>query len=354
MATPAKPNNPFEELPKGEDAGIEESGALMVKLLKKRYDGTKPLRGVHPKSHGCVNAKFNVLRNIDKSLQVGLFREPGACFDAVIRYSNADSLVRHDLRNGENGSRGMAIKIDHVPGEMLYDDGRSSQDFLMISTPEFAFANVEDYVKLQRIQLKFDDNPLPFFAPLQSPPPTEPKALAEFMRIKRSFEVVTTIKQTPVANPLEVPYFGAAPFLFGKNRVMRVSVSPRGEPKKQVVPTDASENYLREALQKTMAGSNEIVLDFKIQVRKAGEDDLQIEDATRAWSMDDFPPHVVATITISAPQTDLDSEERLEDCEEHFFTPWHALAEHQPLGGINRLRRAVYLASSKHRLATRG
>jgi hypothetical protein len=24
------------------------------------------------------------------------------------------------------------------------------------------------------------------------------------------------------------------------------------------------------------------------------------------------------------------------------FNPWHALAEHRPMGGINRLRKAVY------------
>ena len=34
------------------------------------------------------------------------------------------------------------------------------------------------------------------------------------------------------------------------------------------------------------------------------------------------------------------------------FTPWHSLPEHRPIGGINRVRKAVYLAVStlRHRL----
>jgi len=33
------------------------------------------------------------------------------------------------------------------------------------------------------------------------------------------------------------------------------------------------------------------------------------------------------------------------------FSPWNALAEHRPMGRINRLRQAVYLASQAKRAA---
>jgi hypothetical protein len=33
------------------------------------------------------------------------------------------------------------------------------------------------------------------------------------------------------------------------------------------------------------------------------------------------------------------------------FTPWHALPEHEPLGGINRVRRAVHESLSDFRHA---
>ena len=36
------------------------------------------------------------------------------------------------------------------------------------------------------------------------------------------------------------------------------------------------------------------------------------------------------------------------------FSPWHGLAAHQPLGAINRLRRAIYEASAGFRLDHNG
>ena len=38
-----------------------------------------------------------------------------------------------------------------------------------------------------------------------------------------------------------------------------------------------------------------------------------------------------------------------EECEAMAFSPWNALTEHRPMGGINRLRQAVYLASQAMR-----
>ncbi|MDH3914498.1 MAG: hypothetical protein OEU09_24750, partial [Rhodospirillales bacterium] len=59
----------------------------------------------------------------------------------------------------------------------------------------------------------------------------------------------------------------------------------------------------------------------------------------------------VAKITIPAPQKNIDGPQQVERCEALAFTPWHSLADHQPLGSINRLRKAVYLASEAHRAA---
>ena len=97
----------------------------------------KVLRGVHPKSHGCVAADFTVLKYIESRYRVGLFAEPKT-YKAMIRFSNASVLQLPDLKGG-NGSRGMAIKVLGVKGPiMLADSGARNQDFLMINTPEFA------------------------------------------------------------------------------------------------------------------------------------------------------------------------------------------------------------------------
>jgi hypothetical protein len=58
----------------------------------------------------------------------------------------------------------------------------------------------------------------------------------------------------------------------------------------------------------------------------------------------------VATLTIAAQDVDSPEGRALAaQCEAMAFSPWNALAEHRPLGGINRLRRAVYLASQARR-----
>ncbi len=107
-----------------------------------------------------MKADFTVAEDLAEDLRVGLFATPGRTYEAWIRYSNAAVLREDDLKAGDpakpderkNGSRGMAIKVLDVDGEMLSeDDGRANQDFLMINTPEFAFANVRDYLRLNRI-----------------------------------------------------------------------------------------------------------------------------------------------------------------------------------------------------------
>ena len=56
---------------------------------------------------------------------------------------------------------------------------------------------------------------------------------------------------------------------------------------------------------------------------------------------------------ITIPPQDFETDERRALCESLTFSPWHGLAEHRPLGGINRLRRPVYDASGRHRLGAK-
>ena len=56
----------------------------------------------------------------------------------------------------------------------------------------------------------------------------------------------------------------------------------------------------------------------------------------------------IATLEIK-PQN-FNSALRITECEHLTFTPWHGLVQHRPLGGINRRRKAIYLASATYRL----
>ena len=345
MSDENDPNN----IGKTEDQLIDEVATDTVTLLDKRYPNPKPiLRGVHAKSHGCLRGNFTINPDIREDLRVGLFSEPGKRYPAVVRYSNASVTVDCDLKGG-NGSRGMAIKVMGVDGTVLQNDGEgASQDFLMVNTPNFAFANVQDYHRLTKILLKDNDVPTAFFAPLQA----EVFGITadDKGRIFKSFQVVQTIAAKPVGNVLEVPYFGAAPFGFGPDRVMRFSARPRVAPEPQILPRDPIPcNYLNEALTARMAEGATVIFDFMLQVRKA-EDVTDLEDATAIW---DEPFVRAATLVLEASQTDVNSDAQRRACEELVFTPWHALTEHEPLGGINRLRKKVYDASAEHRCPVR-
>lgn len=353
MAVPYSSPHQFESIPDPEEANhIQQIADMTIQLLQKRYAGGKPiLRGVHAKSHGCVRAEFQVLPDLAPELQIGLFSHPGKRFDAWIRFSNAAVLVEPDLKNGQNGSRGMAIKVLDVGGDFLFDDaGQQNQDFLMINTPAFAFANVQDYLRLTQVLLQNNDNPAAFFAPLK----VEVAGVnaEQKRRIARSAAVLTEIQSKSVANPLQVPYFSASPYLFGQDRVMQFSVIPGGELIDQILPQTPSDNYLNEALTAVMAQSQAMTFDFRVQVK--GEQDreaMQIEDATAAWDWSGTNSEIktVARITIPAPQSDINTAAEREACEQRLFTPWHSDQDHQPLGGINRLRKAVYFASANHR-----
>lgn len=344
-----RPDKPFEEIPEGEAEQSEEIADLTVKLLDKRYPAPKRiLRGVHPKSHGCVKAVFEVNADIAKDLQVGLFDNPGKIYDAWIRFSNAAGRLGPDVNDGKHQSRGLGVKVLDVGGEVLLDDqGAHHQDFLMITEPAFVFANVADYLRLTRIMHEHNEDLKPFFAPLNPQVPGFSEEERE--RTKSSLQLVRTIESTPVANPLEVQYFSAAPFLFGPDRVMKFSVKPCAGEKPQVVPENPSENYLREALIETMSRDEDVCFDFMIQVRGKDEEGLNIENASTVWDEQNFPFIKVAKITIPAPQKDIDSPAAIEHCERLTCSPWHSLVEHRPLGGINRLRKAVYIASQSQR-----
>lgn len=358
----------FEDIKKShlEAEKIAEVADLTIKLLENRYpDPDKILRGSHPKSHGCVKAIFEINPDIEKFLQVGLFNSPGKKFDATIRFSNAAPKLGPDIsEEGEHGSRGMAIKVFDVADEVLIkDNGACNQDFLMINQPVFAFANTDDYLRFARILDRNNDNPDAFFAPLKLRDPTlseqEKQQILKYIkaenldqegiqRILDTLTIVKLVKTTAVANPLNIQYFSAAPFLFGQEWVMKFSVKPVYQISPTKLPPDLAENYLRSGLNESMKKNELIEFDFMVQLRN-DKVDMGIENASSLWDEKQFPFTKVAKITIPTPQTEINSETNKASCETLAFSPWHSLSEHQPIGSINRLRKKVYQASAEHR-----
>ena len=74
------------------------------------------------------------------------------------------------------------------------------------------------------------------------------------------------------------------------------------------------------------------------------------EDGSVVWDEATAPYQAIATIEFP-PQDALSAERRTYWEDRMKLSPWDALAEHQPLGSINRLRKVVYDMSSKKREA---
>ena len=357
------PDDGFEIIPADE---AKQRGDITVKtgkLQRKRaqvfkdVQGGRILRGVHPKSHGCVVADFTISPDIAADFQVGLFSGGEKTYTALIRFSNASVRLAPDL-DGGNGSRGMAIKLFDVGENVIVKDaGGNNQDFLMINTRAFAFPNVRSYQRLTDALLGSPSgaDPSAAFAP------ADDWTAEDRQNLEKSRKVIGQIKQKTVRNPTEVQYFGAAPSLFGADRVMKFAAEPcGGEKLQEPFDNEPDENYLHQALAARMAQHQEpVCFDFKIQVlgiNQVREDrnsnigettgDL-IEDATRVWDENAFPFTKVAKIII--PTSPTKGKSLLIDCEPRDFNPWHSLAAHQPLGGINRLRKPVYISSAANR-----
>ncbi len=74
---------------------------------------------------------------------------------------------------------------------------------------------------------------------------------------------------------------------------------------------------------------------------------MPIEDPSIEWKESDSA--YVTVVKIIIPEQEFDSEQQQQYCENLSFSPWNALAEHRPIGQLNRIRKEVYDASSDYR-----
>ena len=90
----------------------------------------------------------------------------------------------------------------------------------------------------------------------------------------------------------------------------------------------------------------DVAFDFFVQFQTDART-MPIEDASVEWSERDSPYVRVAEVRI--PRQAIDAPGRDQACERTSFSPWHCLAEHRPLGGMNRARREIYQAMQQLR-----
>ncbi|MSP61609.1 MAG: hypothetical protein EXR72_14975 [Myxococcales bacterium] len=254
-----------------------------------------------------------MIGGLPPELAVGLFAQPGT-FDAIVRFSSSSRIPQRDL---DRDGRGLAINLLGVPGAKILDEERSAttHDFVMINHPVFFVRNVADYVDFAAGEERDDQS---FFLGWRPPWRWRLHELWTGWRITHH----------PVQSPLEESDYSMSAYRLGA-RASKFSVAPCAAARAPVTATedDALAETLAEQLKK---GSG--CFDFQLQLQ-GDPHEMPIEDPTIEWTA---PFVAVARLDIS-PQ----APDRSNACDDLSFTPWHALPEHRPLGGINRVRKAA-------------
>ena len=76
-----------------------------------------------------------------------------------------------------------------------------------------------------------------------------------------------------------------------------------------------------------------------------------IENPSIDWTEQNATPRRVAQLIIP-PQPSNQIVANQKTCEHFSFSPWRTIKDHEPLGGINRLRKVIYkeLSQQRHHL----
>ncbi len=309
-----------------------KDAAIIVQALEAFVKTEHPaMRDAHAKGHGCVKGEFTVDSNVPASLRAGVFAEPRA-YRAWLRFSNSSGSRQGD---GIGDARGLAIKLVGVSGPKVLAEeaGAQTQDFVMFNFPAFFIKDAADYVAFLTLAARHEEQR--FFD-------ERPRQAAVFKAASSRTEGL-----------LDQRYYSVAPYLLG-DRPIKFSAIPvdcgngatiaakGGEPPKD------QPDFLRRGMAEWLRDRDAC---FTFAVQPQTDPSTQpVEDPTVEWPESKAPFVPVARLRI--PQQSFDSPAEQTFCENLSFTPWHALVAQRPLGGINRIRKPVYLAISnlRHRL----
>lgn len=304
------------------------------------------IRDAHAKGLGVLRGQLSVYPNLPEHLRQGLFATP-ATYPVIVRLSSTAGAIRSDQIRGV---RGMAIKVLGADGPRIRPgDGNTTQDFVLVNNETFPFADVRAYAEGMR-----------FASALARTPDIALKAAGTLARAASRILTQLHVSLPPrirlFARPnthvLGETYHSAAPLRYG-NYVAKISIAPLSPSVKQLtgrrVPRRAGNDAHRDAVVEFFRNNG---ADYEVRAQLCtNPTTMPIEDATVLWPATDSPHVPIAKITF--PPQDANSDARRTYADDVLsFNSWNGLADHRPMGSINRLKLEVYDASSifRHRM----
>lgn len=313
-----------------------ESNTIMMEKTRGR-----PRRAQHPKGHGCLDATFEVVGNLEENLRVGIFSKPRS-FQALIRFSNG-AKSEDDHIDGD--AHGMAIKLLNVEGDKILpeEQGNDTLDIILLNDETFFEGDLEKFFIFNDLTAEIAN------ARRNGGDRVQAVLNGVWLKVFRKLfrkDILTpaleTSDQQPVS-PLRAKYWSTTPYLLGDQQAIKYIAVPIPEPTlSELTEGVTGPDGLGERLRSDLAKS-EAHFDFFVQVQN-NLCKQPVEDPTINWTDAGAKSFLVAKIRI--PKTSDLSDENWAKMQEKSeiiaFNPWNVSGEHRPLGAINRARKMVY------------
>ena len=321
--------------------GLSEQIRLVQEKTAKDY-GTA-VRGIHAKGHAVVKGKLEVLSGIAPALAQGLFSAPGS-YDALLRFSTLPGDI---LDDSVSVPRGLAVKLFDVPGDRLPgSENDTTQDFILVNGPAFASPTPKAFLANLKMLAKTTDVGEGLKKGLSATMQTLDAAL-ETVGIQSP--TIQTLGGAPNTHPLGETYYTQVPLRHG-GYIAKLSVAPISTNLTELagskVDTSGRPDALRAAMGEVLIEQDSV---WELRVQLCTDlDKMPVEDTSVVWDEKESPYVAVARLTAPAQ---LGWENGLSEHQEQAvaYSPWHGLAAHQPIGGVNRARKPTYERSVQFR-----
>lgn len=313
--------------------------AVFAEIQKRKSAQFGNGRALHRKQLTAAHGTLEVLDGLPSYAHNGLFSEPRV-HEVWVRLSNG-GMDR--ARDSTPDVRGFSIKVQGVEGASALGDGPAkSQDFTLINQEAFAFTGSAEFVDFVEAASHGNGNLLKYLFRRYGVFGA-PRQLARMLKLAGK----------PFSGFATEPFFSAVPMACEPYAV-RVRLLP-----------DPSNSHWDGAVNPASRGmtvaiaKNDWNADFSARLRSqtlhwdlqvqpfVHESITPIEDASVNW-----PTPYTTVARLMLPQQDTESRQAqafAQRVEAAVFDPWQALAEHRPLGDVQRARKVVYFQSQKGR-----
>lgn len=289
---------------------------------------TPARRAAFIKQHGSAHGVFQVVDNLDKKYQVGIF-QPGARFEAWVRYSSDVP----DERPDKNTTVGIGIKLFGVPGDKALEEDvkATTLDFILQNTEVFFAADAIEMVEFKAAAL---NGTLDAF--LQDHPETA--------------RILDEMGKRTVESVLTEPLWSCIPYQFGEHDYCKFVIRTQSVAEPDAPADKEAPGYLAKDMQERLY-NGEVRLDFYVQLRN-NPDTQSITSARSLWKEDEAVPVKVATLIL--PQQNILARGQGTYGETLSYNIWRTLPALKPIGSIADARKVVYRSSAQVRRNVNG